>query len=195
MGSLRVAGKMAGSALGAGVEVMTGGRDRTSSWKGLELAGSQPKASPSAPFSGKGHLSPDSGHQALSKPPTVPAPPGHTFGTENCASVAGLGFAASLAVAMSGDRRARSLGQVRSGDGTGGKVGLRLGLWVAPRLLQGRPGGGGGACPLPFHLRNHRSGRKQEPSTTYGWDPGSGGPNTSLVMECVFHGGLVLSGW
>lgn len=42
MGSLRVAGKMAGSALGAGVEVTTGGRDRTSSWKGLELAGSQP---------------------------------------------------------------------------------------------------------------------------------------------------------
>lgn len=50
MGSLRVAGKMAGSALGAGVEVMTGGRDRTSSWKGLELADSQPKASPSAPL-------------------------------------------------------------------------------------------------------------------------------------------------
>lgn len=39
MGSLRVAGMMAGSALGAGVEVMTWGQGRTSSWSGSELSG------------------------------------------------------------------------------------------------------------------------------------------------------------
>lgn len=38
MGSFRVAGMMADSALGAGVEVTTGGRDRTSSWRGLGLS-------------------------------------------------------------------------------------------------------------------------------------------------------------
>lgn len=70
MGSLRVAGMMAGSALGAGVEVTTWGQGRTS-----------------------------------------------RFGTGNCVSMAGLGFAASLAVAMSGGKRKRSLGQKKAGLG------------------------------------------------------------------------------
>lgn len=38
MGSFRVAGMMAGSALGAGVEVATWDQGRTSSWRGLELS-------------------------------------------------------------------------------------------------------------------------------------------------------------
>lgn len=45
MGSFRVAGMMAGSALSAGVEVTTCGQGTTSSWRGPELSGGQPEAS------------------------------------------------------------------------------------------------------------------------------------------------------
>ena len=136
MGSFRVAGMMGDSALGAGVEVTTGGRDRTSSWRGPGLsrwpAQGLPPSQP--PFPGKGRPSANSGLQAPSEPHTLPAPPGHTFGTGNCTSVAGLGFAASLAVAMSGGGRKRSLGQVRPGEGMG--TGRRQGLgWDCGRHL------------------------------------------------------------
>lgn len=105
---------------------------------------------------------PGSGLQLLSEPHTTPAPPGHTFGTGNCVSMAGLGFAASLAVAMSGDKRTRSLGQeegwaqlglwVIEGDGEGEGAGGQLGKETKTSVAQvlGRPEGGGWACP-PLH--------------------------------------------
>lgn len=52
MGSFRVAGMMAGSALGAGVEVTTWDQGRTSSWRGPARSSSQPEVSLSAPQHG-----------------------------------------------------------------------------------------------------------------------------------------------
>lgn len=102
---------------------------------------------------------PGSGLQLLSEPHTTPAPPGLTFGTGNCVSMAGLGFVASLAVAMSGDKRKRSLGQEEGwaqlalwviegegGEGAGGQLGKETSV---ARVL-GRPEGGGWAYP-PLH--------------------------------------------
>lgn len=51
------------------------------------------------------------------EPHTTLLPPRRTFGTGNCVSMAGLGFAASLAVAVSGGKRKRSLGQKKAGLG------------------------------------------------------------------------------
>lgn len=75
--------------------------------------------------------------------------------------MAGLGFAASLAVAMSGDKRKRSLGQeegwdqlglwVIEGDGEGEGAGGQPGKDTLVARVLGRPEGGGWAYP-PLHL-------------------------------------------
>lgn len=94
MGSFRVAGMMAGSPLGAGVEVKTGGRAETSSCREQRLSYTSPSP-PTAPDR-KGPTLAQTHRNPLLR---------HTFGTGRGTSMAGLGFEASFAVAVSRSRK------------------------------------------------------------------------------------------